>query len=286
MKLTIGSFLTKLITASLFLIVLCQVSHAQYYYKDLVVTKQTAGQWRQYKDNKVSSVKLESFESDGQPSEGFVGDQEVTGDFSRITTHTRSSGTPDSWILAYYSPSGLLVKIVDTSDTYQSTSEYQYDPAGHITSITNTSLETDNHLKDIEQHLWQYDAQGKPSGMLKIKNGNDTTFVRFVTDEKGNIGEERARRNKIDLPAIYYYYDPENRLTDIVRYNIKAQRLLPVNIFEYQTGERPVSMLVVPEGSNDYQKWIYEYDDKGLKIKESCFNKKRELQGRIEYSYK
>src|SRR5258708_5578382 len=210
MKLTIGSFLTKLITASLFLIVLCQVSHAQYYYKDLVVTRQTAGQWRQYKDNKVSSVKLESFESDGQPSEGFVGDQEVTGDFSRITTHTRSSGTPDSWILAYYSPSVLL----------------------------------------------------------------------------GNIREKRTRRNKVDMPAIYYYYDPENRLTDIVRYNIKAQRLLPVNIFEYQTGERPVSMLVVPEGSNDYQKWIYQYDDKGLKIKESCFNKKRELQGRIEYSYK
>jgi hypothetical protein len=44
-------------------------------------------------------------------------------------------------------------------------------------------------------------------------------------------------------------------------------------------------MLVVPEGSNDYQKWLYEYDDKGLKTKESCFNKKKELMGRIEYSY-
>lgn len=276
----------KLFTAFLFLIVSSQLSYAQYYYKDLVVTKQTAGQWQQYKDNKVRSVNLESFESDGQPSEGFVGDQQVTGDFSRITTHARSSGTSDSWILAYYTPSGLLVKILDTSDTYQSTSEYQYDPAGHITAITNTSIETDNHLKDIEQHLWQYDAQGRPSGMLKIKNGNDTTFVRLVTDEKGNIGEERSRRNGIDLPAVYYYYDTENRLTDIVRYNIKAQRLLPIFIFEYQTGERPASMLVVPDGSNDYQKWIYEYNDKGLKIKESCFNKKRELQGRIEYSYK
>jgi YD repeat-containing protein len=250
------------------------------------VSRQTTGQWQLYKDNKVRSVRLESFENDGQPSDGFVGDQQVTGDFSRITTHTRSSGTTDSWILAYYTPSGLLSKIVDTSDTYQSTSEYQYDPAGHITSITNTSLETDNHLKDLEQHLWQYDAQGKPSGMLKIKNGNDTTIVRFVTDEKGNIGEERARRNNTDLPAIYYYYDSDNRLTDIVRYNDRARRLLPISIFEYQTGERPVSMMVVPDSGNDYQKWIYEYNDKGLKIKESCFNKKKELQGRIEYSYK
>jgi len=275
----------KLITGSVLLILFTQVCSAQYYYKDLVVTRQTAGQWKLYKDSKVKSVKLVSFEADGQPSEGFVCDQEVTTDFSRITTHTRSSGTPDAWILAWYSPAGLPVKIEDTSDTYQSISEYQYDPEGHITAITNTSIETDNHLKEVEQHFWHYDTQGKPSGMLKIKNGSDTTFVRFVADEKGNIAEERARRNKTDLPVLYYYYDSDNRLTDIVRYNVKAQRLLPATIFEYDGGGRPISMLVVPEGSNDYQKWLYEYNDKGLKTKESCFNRKKELQGRIEYSY-
>src|SRR5882757_280324 len=192
----------KLITGSVLLILFTQVCSAQYYYKDLVVTRQTAGQWKLYKDSKVKSVKLVSFEADGQPSEGFVCDQEVTTDFSRITTHTRSSGTPDAWILAWYSPAGLPVKIEDTSDTYQSISEYQYDPEGHITAITNTSIETDNHLKEVEQHFWHYDTQGKPSGMLKIKNGSDTTFVRFVADEKGNIAEERARRNKTDLPVL------------------------------------------------------------------------------------
>jgi YD repeat-containing protein len=275
----------KLFTAFILLILFTQVCSAQYYYKDLVLTRQTAGQWKLYKDNKIRSVKLVSFESDGQPSEGFACDQEVTADFSRINTHTRSAGTTDSWILAWYSPAGLPVKIEDTSDTYRSTSEYQYDPQGHITAITNTSIETDNHLKDVEQHFWQYDAQGRPSSLLKIKNGNDTTLVRFVTDEKGNIAEERAQRNKADLPVLYYYYDSANRLTDIVRYNIKARRLLPTTIFEYEDGERPISMLVVPEGSNDYQKWLYEYNDKGLKIRESCFNKKKELQGRIEYSY-
>ena len=276
----------KLFTSSFLLILLTQLCNAQYVYKDLVVTRQTTGQWQLYKDNKVKKISLQSFESDGQPSEGFLCDQQITADFSRITTHTHSPGTPDSWILANYTTSGQPLKIQDTSDTYQSTSEYQYDAAGHVTVITNTSLETDNKLKDVEQHLWQYDAQGHPTGMLKIKNGNDTTLVRFVTDEKGNIAEERARRNNTDLPVVYYYYDSGNRLTDIVRYNIKAQRLLPTYIFEYDnTGDRPSSMLVVPEGSNDYQKWLYEYDDKGLKTKESCFNKKKELLGRIEYSY-
>ena len=121
--------------------------------------------------------------------------------------------------------------------------------------------------------------------MLKIKNGRDTTFIRFILDEKGNIAEERATRNKTDLPTIFYYYDADNRLTDIVRYSLKAKRLLPDNVFEYGEGGKLSSMLVVPDGSNDYLKWLYEYNEKGLKIKESCFSRQKELLGRIEYQY-
>ena len=277
----------KLLIVSLLLIVLSQAGTAQFYYKDLIVPRQNTAQWKLYKENRVRSVRLSSFERDGQPTEGFLGDQDVTGDFSTITTHTKfaATGNPESWIIASYSPQGLPTRTVDTSDTYRSISDYTYDANGRINSITNTSIETDNHLKEVEQHIWQYDGQGRPSGLLKIKNGNDTTIVRLVVDEKGNIAEERARRNHTDLPVIYYYYDADNRLTDIVRYNVKAQRLLPNNIFEYESGDRLASMLVVPESSNDYQKWIYGYNEKGLKIKESCFNKRNELLGKIEYQY-
>jgi hypothetical protein len=152
-------------------------------------------------------------------------------------------------------------------------------------SITNTSTETDNQVKDVEEHQWQYGTDDKPTAFLKIKNGSDTTFVRFIPDEKGNIGEERAIRNKEALPSIYYYYDDSNRLTDIVRYNIKAQRLLPDNILEYGEGGRLASLLAVQEGASSYQKWIYDYNEKGLKIKESCFSRQRELLGHIEYEY-
>ena len=277
----------KLLIVSLLLIVLSQAGTAQFYYKDLIVPRQNTAQWKLYKENRVRSVRLSSFERDGQPTEGFLGDQDVAGDFSTITTHTKfaATGNPESWIIASYSPQGLPTRTVDTSDTYRSISDYTYDANGRIGSITNTSIETDNHLKEVEQHIWQYDGQGRPSGLLKIKNGNDTTIVRLVADEKGNIAEERARRNHTDLPVIYYYYDADNRLTDIVRYNVKAQRLLPNNIFEYESGDRLASMLVVPESSNDYQKWIYGYNEKGLKIKESCFNKRNELLGKIEYQY-
>ena len=277
----------KLLTGCFFLILFSQTTLAQFYYKDIVVTRQTRDRWKLYKTNKVRSVKLSSFESDGQPSEGFEGDQEISGDFSLVTTHTRSNRSADSRLMAWYSPDGLPNKTEDTSDTYRSVSEYQYDPAGRLLSITNTSTETDNKVQAVEQHLWSYNGKGGPSGMMKIRNGSDTTFVRFVPDEKGNIAEEHAIRNRTELPTVYYYYDADNRLTDIVRYNPGAQKLLPDYIFEYDVAGKIASMLMVPEqGSNEYQKWVYEYNGKDLKVKESCFNKRRELMGMVEYAYK
>lgn len=257
---------------------------AQYYYKDLIVTAQTASTWQLYKNNKVKAVTLGSFESNGQPSEGFQGQQDM-GNLSRIVTHTLTTGTPESWIFAYYSPAGWPTRIVDTSDTYRSVSEYRYDAGGRLVAIINTSTETDNHLSDEERHLWQYDGKGLPTGMLKIKGTDDTTFIRIVQDEKGNVTEEHATRNHNDLPTVYYYYDTAGHLTDIVRYSLKAQRLLPDYLFEYE-GDKMTSMLVVPAGSTDYQKWYYQYDDHGLKTKETCYNKQKQLMGRIEYTYK
>ena len=273
------------LTGSLLLLLLARVCSAQYYYKDVVTIRQNEARMQLYRDNKVKSVKLNSFERDGSPTEGFTGSQEISADGSRISTHTKATGSPESWIIATYSPQGITLKTTDTSDTYRSVSDYQYDAQGRIQSILNTAIETDNHLKDLELHLWQYDASGKPSAMIKVKNNTDTTFIRFVLDEKGNIAEERAVRNKTELPAIFYYYDADNRLTDIVRYSLKAQRLLPDNIFEYGEGGRLSSMLVVPEGSNQYLKWLYEYNEKGLKVKESCYSREKELLGRIEYQY-
>ncbi|HVW62076.1 MAG TPA: hypothetical protein VHC48_18630 [Puia sp.] len=269
---------------SLLLFMLTRICSAQYYYKDLIVTAQTAGTWQLYKTNKVKAVSLTSFEANGQPSEGFQGQQDME-DLSRITTHTRTSGTPESWIFAYYSPGGWPTRIVDTSDTYRSVSAYRYDAGGRLTAITNTSTETDNHFSEVESHLWQYDDKGRPTGMLKIKGTGDTTFIRLVKDEKGNIVEEHATRNHNDLPTVYYYYDTAGHLTDIVRYSLKARRLLPDYLFEYE-GDKMTSMLVVQTGSSDYQKWYYQYDDHGLKTKETCYNKQKQLMGRIEYTYK
>ena len=106
-----------------------------------------------------------------------------------------------------------------------------------------------------------------------------------MADEKGNIIEEHSVRNKKTLPTYYYYYDDKNRLTDIVRYNAQARRLLPDYIFEYDDEGRVSTVVIVPEDSSNYEKWFYSYYDNGLKGQEACYNKKQELQGRIEYKY-
>jgi len=275
---------TKSFCGILLLISLAQPGTAQYYYKDLIVTAQTASQWKLYKDNKVKAVTLSSFNAKSEPVEGFEGRQDM-GDLTLIKTYTHTAATPESWLFTWYSPTGWPTRTVDSSDTYRSVSEYKYDPQGRLLSITNTSVETDNHLTAVEQHLWQYDAKGKPTTMLKIRNTTDTTFVRFVQDEKGNIAEEHATRYKIDLPTVFYYYDTAGHLTDIVRYNKKAQRLLPDYVFEYE-GDKLSTMLVVYQGTTDYQKWYYLYDDKGLKVNETVYNKQKEILGHIEYNYK
>ena len=121
--------------------------------------------------------------------------------------------------------------------------------------------------------------------MVKIKNDLDTTYISFVPDEKGNPGEEKSIHKGQPQPTVYYYFDDQNRLTDIVRYNQRAKKLLPDYIFEYDAQGRLATMLVTMEGSNDYQKWHYSYNDKGLKSKDDCYSKTRVLIGRMEYRY-
>ena len=279
----------KIIIGCLIGLIFSGAARAQFLYKDLVITRQNNGRWKLFEENHVKSVTLKSLEANGQPTEGFVGEQELSGDYTQMVTHTKTAGSTDSWNITQYS-NGRMVRNLDTSDTYQSETKYEYDAEGRgiIISITNTSIETDNQVKAEERHVWGYDPAhpGKPVSMLKIRNGTDTTYVRFVSDEKGNIVEERSLRQGQNLPAIYYYYDENNRMTDIVRYSPRAKRLLPLEVFEYEEG-RLRSMLVVPEeGNSFYQKWFYSYDDeKGLKTKDQCYNKQKELLGTVEYEY-
>jgi YD repeat-containing protein len=259
-------------------------SQSQYYYKDIVTSQQTMQRIKKYRMQKVYSVKVMSYESSGEPTQDFEGSQEINKNFTNITTRLKTPLSGESELTTYFNSAGQLTRTIDTADGAGSVSDYAYDDAGRIKSITNVSTSAGGH-QEKEVHDWIYDAQGKPRKMLRIKNGTDTTYMNFVLDEKGNVAEENSTRRGRPLPSFYYYYDDKNRLTDVVTYNEKAKRLLPVYIFEYNAAGDISAMMIVPEGSDNYQKWYYQYDQRGLKMKETCYDKRKQMLGRIEYEY-
>lgn len=257
---------------------------AQYFYKDLVVTNQAAAQLARYKDQGVHHVKVTSYESDGEPTEDFTGARNINNTYTQITTSLQSPLGGASELTSTFNAAGQLTRSRDTTDGSGSTSEYTYDSKGNLVKMLNLSVSV-GQATEREEHLWTYGPQDKPEKMLRIKNNSDTTYVSFVKDEKGNVVEENSRRNGVTLPSVYYYYDDENRLTDIVSYNDRAKRLLPMNVFEYNQRNQVSSMLVVQEGTDDYQKWLYEYNEDGLRVRETCLNKRKQLMGKIGYEY-
>ncbi|MBO9573692.1 MAG: hypothetical protein J7497_16005 [Chitinophagaceae bacterium] len=269
---------------TLILSVVFSSAFTQYYYRDLILTRQTFGLFQRLKEAGIKSVSLSSFEGNGQPTEGFKGGQEINNNYTQMNTSLESVVGGASLLISYFDSEGLLVKTIDTTDGASSLTEYFYSPKKQVLRIVNTAT-SKGQATEKEEHIWTYGTEGKPVKMFRVKNNTDTTLVSFILDEQGNIAEEKSVRKGFSLPSIYYYHDNEHRLTDIVTYNEKARRLLPVYIFDYNDMGLINSMLVVPEGSSDYQKWVYSYNDDGLKTEEKGYNKKKELVGRIEYRY-
>jgi hypothetical protein len=163
---------------------------------------------------------------------------------------------------------GQLVRSSDSSNTALNYSVYTYDAGGLLQTIETTSQAYAYQTRATEKHLWFY-KEGKPERMLNIKNNSDTTEVKFVQDEKGNIAEEEwVTKGKLQ-EKYYYYYNEANQLTDIVRFNEKARRLLPDFLFEYTTTGLLQQMIAVQSGSSNYLIWNYEYNEKGNQTKES-----------------
>jgi hypothetical protein len=267
-----------------FLAILCTAG-AQYYYKDIVTTDQINKTYQLLKSNKVSQVTFGTFIQNQPVQDGIQLEQTVDARLNRVTTYTNTASSGESWLISNYNNNGLLVKSTDSTKETTTSTVYSYDASNHLVKISSESVAKDNSIV-TEVHSWQYNGNGQPQKMIKIKNNTDTTFVDFTPDEKGNTGEEKATRNKYSLGITYYYYDNNNRLTDVARYHKKADRILPDYMFEYSNDNQLSQMIVVPDGSSDYQIWRYTYNEKGLKLQEACYNKQKQLAGKVEYLYK
>jgi len=268
--------------ASLIILTASQAS-AQYYYSDIISTRQINTQYHLLKTGNIKSVELSSFERNNEPTDGFKGNQKIDQKDNKVVLYTRTNATGETFFTAWYNNQDMLVHSIDSSQEAVDESFYEYDAQNRLLLI-RTKSHSDN-VSTTEIHQWQYNTNGIPSGMLRIRNNMDTLTVELIIDEKGLVTEERTFRKKQPQGTIYYYYDTQNRLSDIVRYNLKAKRLLPDYMFEYNENGQLKQMISIPEGSNNYLTWRYLYNEQGLKKMELCYSKEKELLGKVEYVY-
>jgi len=268
----------------LFLLLFYFAANSQYYYKDLVAAADITRLMKTYTTNNIKKITAKGITPEGSPSSEFSEVGEVNGTTLKVTTNNNKA---ISTLKFNFNDRGQLVNSVDSAINVKSTSTYFYDANGKIISISNSATDADSSgdFSQTEIHQYIY-KDGKLDKMWRIINKTDSLEVRFVTDEHGNVIEERNFRRGVLADPIYYYYDDRNRLTDIVRFNYKANRLLPDYLFEYDDNDRVIQKITTTSGNNlGYLTWRYLFDEKGLKTKEALFNKDKQLQGRIDYSY-
>lgn len=256
---------------------------AQYYYKDLVSNSQVVADMKAYKANKIKKILLKSFEDNGAESEGFFCRKELSKGYTKSELYTRAAISAASLFTSTFDKDGKLLYTYDSSLLSVTQIVYTYTSGNLINSITSTVRSTDedfsNEIK--EEHFYSYE-DGKPSKMVRVKNGRDTTDILFALDDNGNVAIEKDTKNGTKF---FYYYDGKNRLTDIVQANEYSQRAKPDYIFEYNNAGSITQMTAIEEGSKSFYVWKYSYEN-GLRIKERCFTDERKLMGSIEYEYK
>ena len=257
---------------------------AQYYYKDIIGTRESAELITAYRNNKVRTVTLSSYTVNNTPLNSFSIQQEFLPLEQALRTITKTEYTNPSYLTSYVDANGRVVKTTDSTDGIVNITTYTYNAAGNLTAVLFTAGDTLAAVK-TDDHLWQYDAQNRYSRMLRIKNKKDTAVVTFKLDGKGNVIEEQEKRRVSSEEPYQYYYDEANRLTDVVRFNKNAGRLLPEFMFEYSEKNQVIQRYNIPPNSDDYLIWRFAYDNKGLKTKEVVFNKQKEQTGKVEYAY-
>ncbi len=255
----------------------------QYYYNDIVAAQLSQKQYLVLKNNHVRNVTALSYESDNELSEDFKLDQQISADAKTIKIFSSYPSSGNTVTINNYSDN-KLIKTVDSTTNVVNTINYSYDTEGKIISIVTVTEDTFMKSHSEEMHQWFYNKI-QPSYMLRIRDKTDTTLVAFSYDDQGNVAQEDWKKKGKVIETYYYYYNNANQLTDIVRFNIRAKKMLPDFLFEYDNINNLSQLTEIPAGSNDYMVWKYAYTDEGLKKTEYLFNKQKQVVGRIEYKY-
>ena len=270
----------------LFAALICSfASKAQYYYQDIIGTADIMNRMKVYRDARVQSMTATGYDTRGAKTPDFNEWQEVQNN-GKLLKVTNRNGRDVSRQYYSFDDAGKLVSLRDSSRQIETTSVYAYNSKGNLEQISVSVKDSLQEFNRNEVRNWQYDEKARPIKLIRIVNNIDTSVYNLMIDEDGNVGEERLFRITNSADPVYYYYDDKNRLSDIVRYNKRAQRLLPDVMFEYDDQDRVIQRITTLSTIEpDYLTWRYLFNEKGLKSKEALFSKTAELKGRIDYTY-
>ncbi len=271
------------VTAFLVLIYTCTVQ-AQFYYRDIISNNQLTREMALYKENKVRTVLIKSYEDDGSESEGFFCEKTLSKNYKKTELFTRSDVSGASLFTSWFNEDGQLLQTNDSSAISVSVNTYTYDDKKRVKSIVSSIRSADDDFVNeiLEEHIYLYNEKNLPEKMIRVKNKYDSTTILFLPDEKNNVSIEKDSKSG---SKYYYYYDDRNRLTDIVHSYEYKPTLSADYIFEYNNTNQLSQMTTTEEGGSYYYIWKYTYNN-GLRSGEKCYSKEKRLMGRIEYEYK
>lgn len=275
--------LMKSVFIVVLLLVISQTSNCQYYFNDIISLKQSNQYYSILKSNNIKSVTAESLESDNTPTTGFSYKRQILNNGSLVITDVSLEATGTTETLEYYT-NNLLSKTIDSSVNVTTKVMYSYNNQGNIISIITQTDDTSRNMHSTELHKWFY-TNNVADSILRIKDNADTTVVHFKKDDNQNLIEETWFKKNRMIEHYFYYYDDKSRLTDIVRYNLRAQQMLPDFLFAYNVAGTLSQFTQIPQGSSDYITWQYIYDSRGLKTKDALFDKHQQLLGVVNYTY-
>lgn len=260
------------------------LTHAQYFYHEWLSNRDAHKEWKTMKAAGYRKIQIDCLNPDDTKTNSFFCEKKYSKDFLRSTLLTRNSQTGKSMLITEYYTDGRLKKTYDSSESSVRSTTFVYDDQLRLTQTINDSRSKDeDFLTSIqEKHVYVYAEAIFPIKMLSIKNQNDTLTVLFSTDDAGNPAIEKDTRSG----AIYYYfYDPKNKLTDIVPVNEYNQSMKPDYVFDYDVEGNLIEMKTTDGPSGGYTTWRYEYEQ-GLKKRELLFANKIGLVNKFDYHYR
>lgn len=259
-------------------------SKAQYYFKDIISTNEATKILNAYKTNKISKVSVLMIDNYGEPLKDFKLEKKVDKKYSKTELVTKTEQSPISYMNTTHDVEGKTLYSTDSSENSVIKTIYQYNNKQQVLAIdTKIYSADDDFITEIDElHKFEYDENGLLQKMYRIQNKRDTTLILFAMDEKGNIAVEK---NTNTGTKFYYYYDENNRLTDVVQSSLGRTGLYPDYIFTYNKLGDLTQMITTGEANGEYVTWKYTYDN-GLRTTEKLYGKDKKLIGTMEYLYK